>query len=75
MCEQRETNNSAERLEILLRGNDVARILSISRSKAYMLIQAGDLVSVRIGSSVRVRPSDLQAFIADRVSRGTGKGY
>jgi excisionase family DNA binding protein len=59
--------------EILLRGNDVARILNISRSKAYTLIQSGEIASVRLGGSVRVRPSDLLAFISERVSGGLGK--
>ena len=73
MCDGRETNNSGERLETLLRGNDVARLLNISRSKAYTLIQTGEIASVRLGGSVRVRPSDLLAFISERVSGGLGK--
>jgi excisionase family DNA binding protein len=59
--------------EKLLRGDDIAQILNVSRSKVYMLIQSGEIASVHIGAAVRVRPSDLQKFISDRVSGVTGK--
>ena len=74
MYKESVSNNSIERLEPLLRGNDVARLLNISRSKAYAMIQSGEIASVRLGGSVRVRPSDLLAFISERVSGGLGKG-
>ncbi len=48
---------------ILLRGDDVAQILQVSRSFAYTLMRRGDLATVRLGHSVRVRPADLEAFI------------
>ena len=55
--------------EPMLSCNDLARVLHISRSKAYALVQSGEIPSVRIGStSVRVRPSDLRAYIASRLS-------
>ncbi len=48
---------------------EVARRLSISRTAAYMLLDerrpgGAALPSVRIGTSLRVRPADLEAFIA-----------
>ncbi|CAN5491415.1 hypothetical protein BH24CHL9_BH24CHL9_11830 [soil metagenome] len=49
----------------LLRIEDVAQRLAVSRSMAWKLIAQGDLRSVRIGRSVRVRPADLDAFVAD----------
>jgi len=51
-------------LEVLLRGQDVARILNVSRAFAYQLMQRGEIATVRIGNSVRVRQSDLETFIA-----------
>jgi len=48
----------------LLTGNDVARMLRVSRSMAYSLMRRGSLRSVRFGRAVRVQPSDLQEFIA-----------
>jgi excisionase family DNA binding protein len=49
--------------KFLLRPSEAAELLSISRSKAYELIAAGVLPSVRIGSSVRVPAARLQAWI------------
>jgi excisionase family DNA binding protein len=49
----------------LLRVEDVAERLSVSRSMAWKLVAAGELRSVRIGRSVRVRPADLEAYLAD----------
>jgi excisionase family DNA binding protein len=54
--------------EPLLRSNDVARILNISRSQAYALMQENEIPVVRIGRVVRVRRQDLEAFILSRIS-------
>ena len=48
----------------LLRIDELADRLAVSRSMAWKLIAQGDLRSVRIGRAVRVRPSDLEAYIA-----------
>jgi excisionase family DNA binding protein len=48
----------------LLRIDDVAIRLSISRSMAWKLIAYGQLRSLRIGRAVRVRPVDLDAYVA-----------
>ncbi len=55
--------------ETLLKASDVARILNISLPMAYKVIQRGNLAAVRIGTAVRVKPSDLQAYI-DRSRTG-----
>ncbi|HWR66735.1 MAG TPA: helix-turn-helix domain-containing protein [Bellilinea sp.] len=47
----------------LLRANDVAQQLSISRSLAYQLMQRGEIPTVRFGSSVRVRECDLEEYL------------
>ena len=49
----------------LLRIEDVADRLAVSRSMAWKLISIGQLRAIRIGRAVRVRPSDLQAFLED----------
>lgn len=49
----------------LLRVEQVAERLAVSRSMAWKLVDSGELRSVRIGRSVRVHPSDLEAFLAD----------
>jgi excisionase family DNA binding protein len=47
----------------LLKPQDVAQRLKISRAMAYRLITLGELPSVRIGRIVRVREADLDEFI------------
>ena len=47
----------------LLKATDVAEILNICKSKAYQLLQNGQIPSIRIDGSVRVRPSDLDEYI------------
>ncbi|MGO9180797.1 MAG: helix-turn-helix transcriptional regulator [Candidatus Limnocylindrales bacterium] len=49
----------------LLRIEEIADRLSVSRSMAWKLVALGQIRSLRIGRAVRVRPKDLEAFIAD----------
>ena len=49
----------------LLRVDDIADRLAISRSMAWKLVASGAMRSVRIGRAVRVRPSDLHSYLAD----------
>lgn len=70
MCKENNQDLAIAQTEKLLRCMDVAHILNISRSKAYLLVQSGEIASVRFGGSVRIRPSDLRAFISSRVSGG-----
>ena len=47
----------------MLNVNDVAEILQVSRSHAYSLIRQGEIPSIHIGRSIRVRPADLEEYI------------
>lgn len=49
----------------LLRVPEVVARLGISRAKLYELLASGELRSVRIGGSRRIRNEDLDKFIAD----------
>lgn len=49
---------------LLLRIDDAAQRLSISRATMYRLIQRGELPIVRIGSAVRVRAIELDLWVA-----------
>jgi excisionase family DNA binding protein len=49
----------------LLRIDQIADRLSVSRSMAWKLVDLGHLRSVRIGRAVRVRPQDLEDYLAD----------
>jgi excisionase family DNA binding protein len=51
----------------LLRIEDVAQRLAVSRSMAWKLVTCGELRSVRIRRAVRVRPADLEAYIVAAV--------
>ena len=49
---------------LLLRIDDAAQRLSISRATMYRLIQSGELPIVRIGTAVRVRAIELDLWVA-----------
>jgi excisionase family DNA binding protein len=53
----------------LLRIDDVAERLSVSRSMAWKLVAIGELRSLRIGRAVRIRPEDLESYL-DMAQRG-----
>lgn len=54
----------------LLKAEDIARILNISRTAAYRLMR-GELPAVKFGgATVRVRPADLEAYITAHTSGG-----
>lgn len=61
---------------MLLRVTEVARLMGISRSMAYQLVQRGDIPSVKIKNSVRVKTVDVEEFIhrnySGWVNDGTG---
>lgn len=46
-----------------LKVSEVANILNVSKAHVYNLISCGELPSVRIGRSKRVRFQDLDSFI------------
>ena len=50
----------------ILTVEEVSRLLRISRAKAYGLIASGELPSIRMGRSVRVRRDRLEAWLDDR---------
>ncbi len=61
-CPERPT--AIERL--LLRPDEVAIALGVSRSKVYELLGSGELPSLRIGKSIRVSMKALRGWIAQR---------
>lgn len=50
-------------IDKLLTARDVARLLNISLSNAYNLVKRGEMVSIRIGKSVRVTESDYIDYV------------
>lgn len=47
----------------LLTIEDVSRALRLGRSKVYVLVSTGEIPSVRIGGSRRIRTRDLDAYV------------
>jgi len=56
--------------KLLLRPTEVAETLGFSRSKAYELIGAGVIPSIKIGASVRVPLDSLRAWIDSQTDDG-----
>jgi excisionase family DNA binding protein len=50
----------------LLTIDEAATFLRLSRGKTYQLAQSGELPTVRMGRSVRVRRDRLQAWLDER---------
>jgi excisionase family DNA binding protein len=53
----------------LLNAQDVAAALNMGISTVYLLVERGELPSIRIGRSVRIRPEDLEKFIESKAQR------
>jgi excisionase family DNA binding protein len=52
-------------MEKLLKVEEVAKMIAMSRSKTYALIKEGAFPVVRLGpQTIRVRPEDIRAWIA-----------
>jgi excisionase family DNA binding protein len=63
MYKDKELEDNILKINTLLKAKDVAEILNLSRSKTYHLMQIGEIPTVRIGKSRRVRPEDLIKYI------------
>ena len=67
--------------KMMLRPAEAAEALGVSRSKAYELIAAGDIPSVRIGGCVRIPVDALREWIdhelgsARNTSRASARPY
>ena len=55
----------------LMTGEEIAKILHISRAYAYQLMRQKLIPTVKIGRSVRVRPEDLEEFIARNLGQNS----
>jgi excisionase family DNA binding protein len=47
----------------LLKATEVAELLGISKSFVYNLMKRGEIPTVRLGTALRVKQSDLEEFI------------
>jgi excisionase family DNA binding protein len=53
----------------LLKSEEVARILQVSKAYAYVLMNRGEIPAVRIGKIVRVRLEDLERYINEKTAQ------
>ena len=51
----------------LLTVPEVAKLLKVSEYKTYELVRQGEIKKTTIGDSVRIKPSDLQAYLSRSV--------
>ena len=51
------------RMETLLTAREVACYLKLSKSKVYYMIQTKKIPHVRIGRNVRIKETDLKAWL------------
>ena len=58
---------------LLLRLDEVAALIGVSRTTAYALVNKGELPSVRIGGLLRIPSDALRKLIEERVGAGSGK--
>jgi excisionase family DNA binding protein len=55
----------------LLTGEEIAKILHVSRAYAYQLMRQRMIPTVKIGRSVRVRQEDLELFISTNLAQNS----
>ena len=55
----------------LMTGEEIAKILHVSRAYAYQLMRQKLIPTVKIGRSVRVRPEDLERFITANLGQNS----
>lgn len=55
----------------LMKAEEVAEVLQVSRSKVYQMMREKDIPTITIGKCVRVSSEDLENFInLNRMSKG-----
>lgn len=65
MREQRIVLNERTKL---LKAVEVAELMNVSRAHAYQLMRVGEIRTVHVGNSIRVRPNDLLMYIEENIS-------
>lgn len=57
-------------MEPLLTVSEAASFLSVSRRQVYLLIERGELPTVRVGTRIRLIPEEMRAYLErDREER------
>ena len=53
----------------LLRIDDAARRLNVSKATVYRLIKRGQLPAVRVGGQIRLDPAELERYVYEEESK------
>ncbi len=67
MEQSHDKSSETSKIETLLKGSEVASLLGVSKSFVYLLMQSGEIPTVRLRHAVRVRPKDLAEYIEKNV--------
>ena len=65
-------NNNGHGLQ-LLSMEDVCKALGMGKSWTYRRIRSGEIPSVKLGRSIKVRRNDLEAYLEQRSSHPTNE--
>jgi len=65
-----DDRNRARPVRVLLRVEEAAEMLSIGRCRIFDLINSGELLSVKIGSSRRIPEQAVRDYVARLVDGG-----
>ena len=57
----------------LLRPDEAAAALSVSRRTVYELARSGAIASVAVGASLRFRSEDIEAFVTSHLRGAEGR--
>ena len=66
-------NGMASDLPILLRAEEVARLLSLGRTTVFALIASGELPCVRVGRATRVPRTAVERLVRERTEEAAGQ--
>ena len=55
--------------DALLKLEEAAARLGVSRTTVYNYVRKGDLKAIRVGGSVRIRESEFERFLREKVGK------
>jgi excisionase family DNA binding protein len=64
--------SEAAEVPALLKTNETAQVLNISRRSVQELVERRELAAIKFGRNVRFDPRDIQAFIDSRRNKAIG---
>jgi excisionase family DNA binding protein len=65
----REGRTGARSTEALLTVEEACAELGCGRTYGYALVASGEIPHLKVGRLLRIRPSDLAAYVAGKVTR------